>query len=236
MGESYSEKRKKTDFIWKSHLITIIFDRTVSHKHMSPRTPEQFEEIRESRRKQIMDSGLELFASEGYSHCSISQLARHAGISKGLMYNYFESKEALLIAIIEDGMQEVMHMIDPNMVGILEPEEVEGFIRDTFKTMRENMSFWTLFVGVVMQPGVKELLAGKPFNNIMERFSPRLLTYFEKMGFDDPMLELLTFSAMIEGYGVLLVYLYPEEELPIETLKKFEDRMIDMFTKKPNNT
>ena len=202
---------------------------------MSPRTPEQFEEMRESRRQQIMDAALELFATEGYSHCSIAQLAKHAGISKGLMYNYFKSKEALLIAIIEDGMQEIMYMIDPNMDGILEPAEVEGFIRDTFRLMRENMPFWTLFVGVVMQPGVKEFLAGQPFSNIMERFSPRLLTYFEKMGFEDPMLELLTFSAMIEGYGVLLVYLYPGEELPSDSSQKYEDRMVDMFTKKPKS-
>ena len=108
---------------------------------MSPRTPKQFEEMRESRRKQIMDAALELFASEGYSHCSISQLAQYAGISKGLMYNYFKSKEALLIDLIEDGMQEIMHMIDPNMDGILEPAEVEGFIRATFRTMRENTQF-----------------------------------------------------------------------------------------------
>ncbi|MBE9517361.1 MAG: helix-turn-helix transcriptional regulator, partial [Bacteroidetes bacterium] len=53
---------------------------------MSPRTPEQFEEMRVSRRDQIMEAALDLFASEGYSHCSISQLAAHAGISKGLMY------------------------------------------------------------------------------------------------------------------------------------------------------
>jgi AcrR family transcriptional regulator len=69
---------------------------------MSPRTPEQFEAMRESRRKQIMDAALELFASKGYSNCSISQLAAQAGISKGLMYNYFDSKEALLMAIIEE--------------------------------------------------------------------------------------------------------------------------------------
>ncbi|MCK5693371.1 MAG: helix-turn-helix transcriptional regulator, partial [Bacteroidales bacterium] len=87
---------------------------------MSPRTPKQFEEIRESRRQQIMDAALELFASEGYSHCSISQLAAHAGISKGLMYNYFDSKEALLVAIIEEGMQDIMAMIDPNQDGVLE--------------------------------------------------------------------------------------------------------------------
>ena len=34
-----------------------------------------------------MDAALELFASKGYSNCSISQLSAHVGISKGLMYN-----------------------------------------------------------------------------------------------------------------------------------------------------
>lgn len=181
-----------------------------------------------------MDAALYLFASEGYSHCSISQLASHAGISKGLMYNYFESKEALLIAIIEEGINEIMVMIDPNQDGILESEEVEGFIRNTFKMMRENMQFWTLFISVVLQPPVKEFLDGKPFTNVMERFAPKLMTYFEKMGFEDPLLEMLTFSAMIEGYGVLLVYLFPGDEIPEHTLNKFEDRMVEMFTSKPN--
>ena len=199
---------------------------------MSPRTPEQFEEIRESRRQQIMDAALELFASEGYSHCSISQLAAHAGISKGLMYNYFNSKEALLIAIIEEGMQDIMTMIDPNHDGILEPEEVEGFIRTTFKGIRDNMQFWILFINVVLQPPVKEFLDGKPFSSVMERFAPRLLDYFERLGYEDPMLEMLTFSAMIEGYGILLVYLAPGEEFPLETVRKFEDRMVEMFTQK----
>ena len=179
-----------------------------------------------------MDAALELFASEGFSHCSIAQLASHAGISKGLMYNYFESKEALLIAIIEEGMQDIMIMMDPNMDGILEPEEVEGFIRTTFKGIRDNMQFWILFINVVLQPPVKEFLDGKPFSSMMEHFAPRILDYFERMGYDDPMLEMLTFSAMIEGYGILLVYLPPGDEFPMETVQKFEDRMVDMFTRK----
>ena len=199
---------------------------------MSPRSPEQFEKIRLSRRKQIMDAALDLFASEGYSHCAISQLASHAGISKGLMYNYFKSKEALLMAIIEEGINEIMIMIDPNRDGILEPEEVEGFIRNTFKMMRENMQFWILFISVVLQPPVKEFLEGKPFTSVMDRFAPKLMAYFEKMGFDDPLLEMITFSAMIEGYGILLVYLYPSEEIPGQTLNKFEDRMVNMFASK----
>ena len=199
---------------------------------MSPRTPQQFEEIRETRRKQIMDAALELFATEGYSHCSISQLANHAGISKGLMYNYFDSKEALLLAIIDEGMQDIMIMIDPNQDGVLDAEEVEGVSRTTFKGIRDNLKFWILFINVVLQPPVKEFLDGKPFSSVMNRFAPRLIEYFERMGYEDPMLEMITFSAMMEGYGILLVYIYPDEELPHDTIQKFEDRMVHMFTKK----
>ena len=79
---------------------------------MSPRTKEQFVEIRENRKEQIMQVALELFASEGYAHCSISKLAESAGISKGLMYNYFESKEQLLAAILDKGMQEFIQFFD----------------------------------------------------------------------------------------------------------------------------
>ena len=67
---------------------------------MSPRTPKQFMEIREEKKTLIMDVALEHFANEGYFTTTINHIARHAGISKGLMYNYFESKEELLTEII----------------------------------------------------------------------------------------------------------------------------------------
>jgi len=108
---------------------------------MSPRTPQQFEEIRESRRLQIMQAALELFATEGYAHCSIARLASHAGISKGLMYNYFESKRALLDAIIEHGLNELMDLFDPDNNGVLESEELVYFIRKVFSAMREHQEF-----------------------------------------------------------------------------------------------
>ena len=69
----------------------------------------------------------------------------------------------------------------------------------------------------------------------MERFGPKLIDYFESMGYEDPYLEMLTFSALIEGYGIVLVYYIPQEEIPERVIKKFEDRMVEMFTKKSNN-
>ena len=199
---------------------------------MSPRTKEQFEEIRETRREQIKNAALELFAQEGYANCSISRLASHAGISKGLMYNYFESKEALLAAIIEEGMSDFINYFDPDHNGILETDELAGFIRKTFSNIRENQEFWTLYINIVLQPGVREYLNGEPFNNLMNQFGPMLVDYFTKMGYEDPALEMLTFSALLEGFGVLMVYAYPGYQFPDGLLQKFEDRVIDLYTKK----
>ena len=201
---------------------------------MSPRTAKQFEEIRESRKEQIMNAALELFAREGYANCSIAQLARHAGISKGLMYNYFESKEALLVTIIEDGISEILDYFDPDHDGVLTTEELDGFIRKVFSSIRENQQFWILYISIILQPRVKEFLEGEPFSNIMEQFGPMLVAYFTEMGFEDPALEMLTFSALIEGFGVLMVYAYPEVELPEELLRSYEERVIAMFTKRPH--
>ena len=201
---------------------------------MSPRTPEQFEELRESRRQQIMDAALELFAQEGYASSSIAQLANHTGISKGLMYNYFESKGALLVAIIEDGISEFLDYFDPDHDGVLTTEELTGFIRKVFSSIRENQQFWTLYINIVIQPRVKEFLDGEPFRNVMDQYGPMLMAYFKEMGFEDPALEMLTFSALIEGFGVLMVYAYPSVELPDKLLQNYEARVIGMFTKRSN--
>lgn len=188
--------------------------------------------MRESRRQQIMDAGLELFASEGYSHCSISQLAMHAGISKGLMYNYFKSKEALLVAIIEDGMSEVMGYLDSDRKGSLTTEELAGFIRKIFSDIRKNQQFWILYINIVLQPRVKEFLGGKPFANVMDEFGPLLINYFIEKGFKNPALEMLTLSALIEGFGVLMVYAYPGMVFQDDLLLSYEQRVIEMFTRK----
>ena len=197
---------------------------------MSPRTPEQFEEIRESRQLQIMEVALKLFAVEGYGHVSISRLATEAGISKGLMYNYFESKESLLVAIIEHGFNEFLEMFDPDHDGILSSDELAGFIRKIFAAIREHQEYWVLFFSVILQPGVRELLKDNPVFSYYGQFTSLLLDYFKKQGFEDPLLELVTFSALIEGFGALLIYAYPSFEFPEEMMRKFENRIIEMYT------
>jgi AcrR family transcriptional regulator len=55
----------------------------------------------EERRLQIMETALSIFAEKGFTEASIKDLADAAGISSGLMYHYFPSKELLLEATVE---------------------------------------------------------------------------------------------------------------------------------------
>lgn len=57
--------------------------------------------IVEDRREQIMDAALRVFAQKGFTRATNREIAREAGVTSGLIYHYFDSKDALLKAIIE---------------------------------------------------------------------------------------------------------------------------------------
>src|SRR5260370_34870129 len=61
------------------------------------RTPK----VVEDRRDQIIDAAMRIFAQKGFIKATNKDIAREAGITPGLIYYYFESKEALLKAILE---------------------------------------------------------------------------------------------------------------------------------------
>ena len=77
---------------------------------MSPRTKQQFKEIRKTSKDKILTVALELFAQNGYQGTSIAQIAKKAKISKGLMYNYFKNKEKLLDEIIQEGFNSLAEL------------------------------------------------------------------------------------------------------------------------------
>jgi AcrR family transcriptional regulator len=61
------------------------------------RTPK----VVEDRRDQIIEAAMRVFAQKGFTRATNKDIAREAGITPGLIYYYFESKEDLLKTIIE---------------------------------------------------------------------------------------------------------------------------------------
>jgi len=56
----------------------------------------------EDRREDILNAAIQVFGDHGFTRATNKDIAREAGISPGLIYHYFESKAALLDAILQE--------------------------------------------------------------------------------------------------------------------------------------
>lgn len=188
-----------------------------------PRTPKQYEEIREERSKLIMDTALDLFATKGYHGTSINDIAIKAGISKGLLYNYFSGKEQLVIEIMKNGFLEFLELFDPNHDGVITKAEMRNVLSAIFKTAKEKAHFWRLYFAVITQPIVNQVA----FAEIMEIAMPvldMLSRYFESEGYKNPLAEARIFAAMMDG--LTLSYVYDTENFPVDDVI---NRVKDMY-------
>lgn len=208
---------------------------------MSPRTQLQYEEIREEKKTLIMDAALEHFAGEGYYATTISHIAKHAGISKGLLYNYFESKEALLSAILKRSVMEIYKYFDVNKDGYLSEDEFEFFVRKISVVLRAKRSFWRLFFQLVMQKEVREkfsVLSSDPVmklefltgdEHFVSVISDMIADYFsrkkEKKGPEyDPVTDMNMFIITLKGYAITRIYIEDDKDD-----EKIIDRIVEMF-------
>ena len=58
--------------------------------------------MQEERRRQILDAAVRAFAKKGYHASRVSDIAEEAGVAYGLVYHYFESKDAVLEAVFRE--------------------------------------------------------------------------------------------------------------------------------------
>jgi AcrR family transcriptional regulator len=171
---------------------------------MSPRTSTQFEAIRQEKTKLILDTALELFAEKGYHVTSISDITRKAGISKGLVYNYFESKEAILRSIIQTGFDAAYSNLDLNHDHLLAEEEFVAFLRLTFHSVRENPRFWKLYSALVLQPGIQDLVMAE-YSEKAQEIQKLFLDFMKVSGSKAPESDLIAISSLIKGAHLILI-------------------------------
>jgi len=68
------------------------------------RNPEGNQRIRDQRRRLVLSAALKLFADRGLAATRISDIAWAAGISDGLVYHYFDSKDAIFVELVRSAL------------------------------------------------------------------------------------------------------------------------------------
>jgi len=164
-----------------------------------------------------MQTAMELFAENGFHATSINQIALKAKISKGLSYNYFNSKNDILEEIIDEGFNEIFNVWYPQGDGTLTEEEFISLIEESFDILKTKRRYWKLFYALMLQPGISENFINK-YMEIIVPMNAMLKEYIAKKGSTDPEGDLIVINSMLDG--AFLNAIVAPEIFPIDHVKK----------------
>ena len=103
------------------------------------RTPHQKRSI--DKKNRIIEAGYELFARDGYFNTNTAQIAKHAGVSTGIVYGYFRDKRDILLEVlsiyIDRVFTPVMDIFE-NLQAPLDFEPLLGTIIDETVSIHKN--------------------------------------------------------------------------------------------------
>jgi len=187
---------------------------------MSPKTKEQNEKIRRDKRQLILDKALEIFATYGYHDASVRIIAKHAGIAKGLLYEYFPSKDELLKTIVNEGFRDFFDLFPRNKdqkfpEDLLTPEIFRNLFKQVFSMITNHLDFWRLYMALAFQPGVMEILI-KDYEGLMFTQLDLLEQYYQAQGSRFPRADAIHTYIMLDG--IILNYLQTHNEFTREEL------------------
>ncbi|MTI89352.1 MAG: TetR/AcrR family transcriptional regulator [Balneolaceae bacterium] len=189
---------------------------------MSPRTPRQNEEIRKQSRQQIIDAAFQLFANEGFAKTSISAVAEKAGISKGLIYHYFDSKEGILEAIFNQLVAMGDEILDFNEDST-PAENMRKSFEETFMFIQHQTGVGRLMISLALQPDAFESLKDN-IEKVQKRQMETYVGLLRELGYEEPETEAYKIGALMDG--ILLGYVTMGNNYPLEEMKQ---KIIDEY-------
>ena len=159
---------------------------------------------------------MKLFESQGYFATTVEQITIEAGVSKGLVYNYFKSKEELLAALIEATTGEMASVAETLIPKESIEESLSLFIDNFFTYLKEEKRFLKLQLTLVLMPELKEVV-NKPQRQRAELLLKILNDCFEQAGITQAKNKARMFLAMLDG--VALHYLATYDRYPLGAMK-----------------
>ena len=179
-----------------------------------PRTKEQNMAIRAEKKQLIMDMAMRLFAENGFEGTSTASIAKHAGISHGLIFKYFESKDDLLRQILISGSKRFLENLFPEMT----MNDLLTNMDNYLDYIGENKHFLKLYYTLALQQLKVMRNLGFSENELIPM--QYVMNLFKKQFGEKALEEFLLLSAISEGFTILSLLFGDQQDLfPIDTLK-----------------
>jgi AcrR family transcriptional regulator len=102
---------------------------TIEKRHSDP-------ERAQVRRKQVLDAAASCFSRSGFHGASMAEISKAAGMSAGHIYNYFDGKDAIIAAFVEQNVERVSALMR-DLEQRADP--LQAMVDDVAKSVREHL-------------------------------------------------------------------------------------------------
>jgi len=132
--------------------------------HVTEATPKR-ERRKEARPGELVKAALDLFVEKGFAATRVEEVATRAGVSKGTLFLYFQSKEDLFKAVIRENIANLFPAWN---------EEFKTFAGSSAEMLHHAMDLWWLNVGNTPASGIVKLVIGEAQN------FPEIAEFYQK--------------------------------------------------------
>ena len=167
-----------------------------------------FAKLPPEKRERIIGVITEEFANNGFEHTSILTIAKKCGISVGSVYKYFESKEAMFMMVVREGLSQLENTL--RSISLSDDDvadKTEYVLRELLKFSRENPALVKLYCSITTD-GNSEFVTG--FSQQIEALSA--MTYIsavrdgQKSGDIRPDIDPAFFAFLLDSIFMMLQY------------------------------
>ena len=164
----------------------------------------------------ILSKAEELFGKNGFDNTSMNEICKSAGVSKGVVYHHFESKNEMLKDIFNRTTDRMKRMntasVDHSPI-----EQLVSLIENFFEQLEKDRIILQLNLNIMFQPSTRSLLK----EQLEERSSAlfdSVKDIFDRI--DKAKSQLLSFILIAELDGVALDYLLVFDDYPLAGIKE----------------
>ncbi len=165
-------------------------------------------EVANERKNQIVKATVDCISRYGYNNFSMQDVARSAGVSKGIIHYYFLNKDDLMMSVLEHVASDIGSLLNSGMNEAIDPmKKLDLFlgtclniVRKTKEYYQVNMDFWTQ----INQKEEVRLTVAKHYQNFREACSKVILEGIQKGAFREvnPMEYSSLIIALVDGISM----------------------------------
>ena len=161
---------------------------------------------------------MELFSRQTYHNTSVADISKQAGVSKGLIYNYFTTKEDILNGILDYLFAIGDQMVAETRAAGTPKEELRHLIGQVFRFLHQQALISRMLIPLALEMGKFDFI-NEVIDRKMRDYLGLLVQIFSDMDYPDPEMEAWTLGVLFDG--ISLDYNVLGDRMPLDRMEQY---------------